>query len=63
MGGEAIQILRVLWLKNALTECVASKAFLDLKQFAIVGAVLLHERFCDLLWYVCKALYPMYHLL
>jgi hypothetical protein len=63
IGSEAIQLLRLLWLKNALTECVASKAFQDLKQFAIVGEVLLHEGFWDLLWYVCKALYPMYHLL
>jgi hypothetical protein len=63
MGGEAIQLLRVLRLKNALTECVASKAFRDMKQFAIVGEVLLHEGFWDLLWYVCKALYPMYRLL
>ena len=63
MGGEAIQLLRVLWLKNALTECVASKAFRELKQFAIVGEVLLHESFWDLMWYVCKALYLMYSLL
>jgi len=63
MGGELIQLLRVLRLKDALTECVASKAFQDLKHFAIVGEVLLHEGFWDLLWYVCKALYPMYRLL
>jgi hypothetical protein len=42
---------------------VASKAFQELKHFAIVGEVLLHEGFGDLLWYVCKALYTMYHLL
>jgi len=60
MGGETILLLRILRLKNALTECVASKAFRDMKQFAIVGEVLLHEGFWDLLWYVCKALYPMY---
>ena len=63
MGGELIQLLRVLRLKDALTECVASKAFQELKNFAIVGEVLLHEGFWDLLWYVCKALYPMYCLL
>jgi len=63
MGGELIQLLRVLRLKDALTECVASKAFRELKNFAIVGEVLLHEGFWDLLWYVCKALYPMYRLL
>ena len=63
MGGKAIQLLRVLWLKNALTECVASKVFRELKQFAIVGEVLLHEGFWDLIWYVCKAFYPMYRLL
>ena len=43
MGGKAIQLLRILRLKNALTECVASKTFRDMKQFAIVGEVLLHE--------------------
>jgi len=63
MGGELIQLLRVLRLKDALTECVASKALRELKNFAIVGEVLLHEGFWDLLWYVCKALYPMYRLL
>lgn len=63
MGGELIQLLRVLRLKDALTECVASKAFRELKHFAVVGEVLLHEGFWDLLWYVCKALYPMYRLL
>ncbi len=63
MGGELIQLLRVLRLKDALTECVASRAFREMKNFAIVGEVLLHEGFWDLLWYVCKALYPMYRLL
>jgi hypothetical protein len=63
MGGELIQLLRVLRLKDALTECVASKAFRELKRFAVMGEVLLHEGFWDLLWYVCKALYPMYCLL
>jgi hypothetical protein len=55
MWGKAIQLLRVLHLKDALTECVASKAFRDLKPFAIVGEVLL-QGFWDLLWYVCKVL-------
>ena len=63
MWGEAMQLLRVLWLKNALTECVASKAFQELKQFAIVGEVLLHDGFWDLMQYVCEALYPIYPLL
>ena len=63
MGGELIQLLRVLRLKDALTECVASRAFREMKNFAIVGEVQLHEGFWDLLWYVCKALYPMYRLL
>ena len=52
-GGEAIQLLRVLHLKDAVTKCVASKVFKNLKE----------EDFWDLLWYACKALYPMYHLL
>jgi hypothetical protein len=43
MGDKAVQLLRVLRLKNALTECVASKAFRDMKQFAILREVLLHE--------------------
>ncbi len=63
LGGEAIQLLRVLRLKDALTECVPSKAFRELKQFAIVGEILLHEGFLDLMWCVCKGLYPMYCLL
>ncbi len=33
------------------------------EKFAIVGEALLHEGFSDLLWYICKALYPMYYLL
>ena len=45
MEGEAIRLLRVLRLKDALAECVASKPS---------RMIVLHERFEDLLWYVCK---------
>jgi hypothetical protein len=60
MGVKAIQLLRALRKKNALTECVVSKAFRDMKQFAVVCEVLLHEGIWDLLLYVCKAMHPMY---
>ena len=50
-------------VKDALTQCFASTAFRDMKQSAVMGEVLLHEGFWDLLWHVCKAMYPMYCLL
>lgn len=42
---------------------VISKAFKDMKQFAIVGDILLNEGFWDLLWYMCTILYPRHCLL
>lgn len=50
-------------VKDALTECVASKAFRDTEQFAVICEVLLHKGFWDLLWHVCKAMHTFRHLL
>ncbi len=63
VGSNAIQLLRVVRSKNALTKCVASKAFRDIMQFTILGEVLLNKGCWDLLWYFCKMLYTMYCLL
>ena len=63
MGGVAIQLLRVLRLRETLAECVASKAFCDLKKFKDVADIVMNERYWDLLYAVCKGLYPAYLLL
>lgn len=63
MGGVAIQLLRVLCLRETLAECVASKAFRDLKKFKNVADIVMNERYWDLHYAVCKSLYPAYLLL
>jgi hypothetical protein len=49
MEGKAIELLRILRLRDALTECVVSKAFHDMAEFDIIGEILLSEGFGDLL--------------
>ena len=63
MGGVAIQLLRVLCLCQTLVECVASKAFCDLKKFKDVADIIMNERYWDLHYTVYKGLYPAYLLL
>ena len=60
MGGVAIQLFRVLRLRETLAECVASKAFCDLKKYRDVADIIMNERYWDLLYAVCKGLYPAY---
>ncbi len=60
MGGVAIQLLRVLRLRETLAECVISKAFCDLKKFKDVADIVMNERYWDLHYAVCKGLYPAY---
>ena len=54
---------RILRLRGVCIECVASKAFQGIKQFASICEIMLSEGFGVLLWYVCQSMYPMYHLL
>ncbi len=63
MGGVAIQLLRVLRLRETLAECVVSKAFRDLKKFKSVADIVMNERYWELHYAVCKGLYPAYLLL
>jgi hypothetical protein len=57
-----MQLLRILILKNDLSECVASKAFSfrDMKQFAVESEVLLHEGFWDLLYGMYERKFILY---
>ena len=63
MGGVSIQLLQVLRLRETLAECVASKAFCDLKKFKNVADIVMNERYWDLHYAVCKSLYPAHLLL
>ena len=37
MGGEALQLLRVLWLKDIIMEATMSKVFVEEKKFISSG--------------------------
>ena len=56
-------MLTVLSLCETLSECVARKAFCDLKKFKDVADIVMNERYWDLHYTVCKVLYPAYLLL
>ena len=63
MGGEAIQLLCVMRLRDTLLECMASKVFLEMKKFQYIGAVARKDEFWALQFSVCQMLYPLYRLL
>ena len=56
MGGEALQLLLVLHLKDTLVECVASNVFSEVKAFQYIGCILKKDESCDLLFAACQAL-------
>ena len=53
MGGVAIQLLRVLRLRETLAECVASKAFRDLKKYRDVADIIMNERYIGICFMQC----------
>ena len=64
MGGEALQLLRVLGFHYPLIECYASRVFLDLpKTFHFLAELMKRDDYWDLHYAVCLFLYPMLRLL
>ena len=63
MGGKAIQLLRVHWLKDALSEAVNCKVFLETKKIHFVGYIFRKEEFWEFLFAICQAFYPLLRLL
>jgi hypothetical protein len=63
MGGEILQLLRVLRLRDPICEAVNSKVFLETKKFHFIGRLLRKESFWEFLFAICKAFYPLFRLL
>ena len=54
MGGEALQLLRILRLKDTIMEAVMSKVFVECKKFHFIGQIVKHDGFWDLLLAICN---------
>ena len=63
MGGEMLQLLRVMRLKETLEEVVATKVFLELKEFHFLKDVIKCDDFWDCLFTLNQTLYGFYRLL
>jgi hypothetical protein len=63
MGGYALQLMRVMRLKNVIAECTRSKVFLDTKKFHFIHDVTKLEMFWDVLFAIIQLLYPLYRLI
>jgi hypothetical protein len=63
MGGEALQLLRILRLKDTIMESVMSKVFIECKKFLFIGQIVKHDGFWDLLLAICQLRYPLFRLL
>ena len=63
MGGEALQLLRILRLKDTIMESVMSKFFIECKKFHFIGQIVKHDGFWDLLLAICQLWYPLFRLL
>ena len=63
MGGEALQLLRVLRLNDTIMEATMSKVFVEEKKFHFIREVVCHEGFWDLLFAICPCWYPLFRLL
>ena len=63
MGGVAIQLLRIIRLRQPILEAVNSKVFVDNKKLHFVGQIVKNDGFWDLLTAVCQCHYPAYHLI
>ena len=60
MGGEALQLLRVLQLKNTIMEATMSKVFVEERKFHFIREIPHHEGFWDLLFAICQCWYPLF---
>ncbi len=63
MGGEALQFLRVLWLKDNTMEATMSKVFVGERKLHFIREIVQHEGFWDLLFALCQCWYPLFCLL
>jgi hypothetical protein len=63
MGGDALQLLRVLRLKDAIMESVMSKVSIECKKFLFIGQIVKPGSFWDLLLAICQLWYPLFWLL
>lgn len=63
MGGELLQLLRVMRLKETLDECVASKLFLEMKEFHFLSPVIKSDDYWDCLFAMNQTFYGLYRLL
>lgn len=63
MGGEALQLLRVLRLKDTIMEATMSKVFVEEKKFHFIREIVRHEGFWNLLFAICQCWYPLFRLL
>ena len=63
MGGEVLQLLRVLRLTDAIMEATMSKVFVEERKFHFIREIVRHEGFWDLLFAICQCWYPLFHLL
>ena len=63
MGGEALQLLRVLRLKDTIMEVTMSKVFVEERKFHFIREIVHHEGYWDLLFAICQCWYPLFCLL
>ena len=63
MGGEALQLFRILWFKDTIMESIMSKVWIENKKFLFIAQVVKHDGFWDLLLAICQLWYPLYRLL
>ena len=63
MGGEALQLLRVLRLKDTIMEATMSKVFVEERKFHFIREIVQHDGFWDLLFAICQCWYPLFCLL
>ncbi len=63
MGGEALQLLRVLRLKDTIMEASMGKVFMEERKFHFVREIVSHEGYWDLLFAISQCWYPHFGLL
>lgn len=59
-GGEAIQLLWLLCLKNTLVEKDAGDVFSEMKALQYIGWILKSDKWRDFQFAECQAFYPLY---
>ena len=62
-GGGALQLLRILRLKDTIMESIMSKVYIEYKKFQFIGQIVKHDGFWDLILAICQLWYPLFRLL